>query len=79
VAVPPHVKGFHSKAGYDHTGFVRLLDGDVDWRKVMAALRGIGNDGWVTIEIGASRGDPRRSLREYSADMDTLLALSRLR
>ena len=70
-----HVKGFNSRAGYDFAGFVRLLDGDVDWKKVMDALRGIGYDGWVTIEIGASRADPRRSLREYSADMDTLLAL----
>jgi L-ribulose-5-phosphate 3-epimerase len=70
-----HVKGFNSKAGYSFTGFVRLLDGDIDWKQVMDALRGIGYDGWVTIEIGASRGDPRRSIHEYSADMDRLLAL----
>lgn len=70
-----HVKGFNSRAGYDFAGFVRLLDGDVDWKKVMAALRAIGYDGWVTIEIGASKGDPRRSIHEYAADMDTLLSL----
>lgn len=70
-----HVKGFNTRAGYDWTGFVRLLDGDINWKAVMDSLRGIGYDGWVAIEIGPSRGDPRRSIREYSADMDTLLAL----
>ena len=70
-----HVKGFNTRAGYDWPGFVRLLDGDIDWRKVMASLRDIGYDGWVTIEIGLNPLDPPRSLKEYSADMDTLLAL----
>jgi len=70
-----HVKGFNTRAGYDFTGFVRLLDGDIDWKKVMDSLRAIGYDGWVTLEIGAGRHDPRRTTKEYAADMDTLLAL----
>lgn len=75
-----HVKGFNTNAGATWPGFVRLLDGTIDWPGVMAALRAIGYDGWVTIEIGLgspsqSRGDLLRKAREFSADMDTLLAM----
>lgn len=32
-------------------GFCDLLSGDVDWPSVMAALRQVGYDGWVTAEM----------------------------
>ncbi len=75
-----HVKGFNTNAGATWPGFVRLLDGTIDWPAVMASLRAIGYDGWVTIEIGLggphqSQDDLVRKAVEFSADMDALLAM----
>jgi hexulose-6-phosphate isomerase len=75
-----HVKGFNTNAGPTWPGFVRLLDGTIDWPAVMASLRAIGYDGWVTIEIGfgganQSPAEILRKAREFSADMDTLLSM----
>ena len=75
-----HVKGFNTNAGATWPGFVRLLDGNIDWPAVMASLRAIGYDGWVTIEVGVSAPNQThdelvRRLREFSADMDALLAM----
>jgi hexulose-6-phosphate isomerase len=75
-----HVKGFNINAGPTWPGFVRLLDGTIDWPAVMASLRAIGYDGWVTIEIGfgganQSPAEILRKAREFSADMDTLLSM----
>jgi hexulose-6-phosphate isomerase len=75
-----HVKGFNTNAGATWPGFVRLLDGNIDWPAVMASLRAIGYDGWVTLEVGVGAPNQThdelvRRLREYSADMDALLAM----
>lgn len=75
-----HVKGFNTNAGATWPGFVRLLDGNIDWPSVMASLRAIGYDGWVTIEVGVgapnqTHDELLRRLREFSADMDTLLTM----
>ena len=35
--------------------FVNLLDGDTDWKAVMAAFRAIGYDGYVIHEVGGDR------------------------
>lgn len=70
-----HVKGFRSQAGYTHAGFVRLLEGDVDWPAVMAALRAIGYDDWITAEIGPYELDSRKHVFDLSTDMDVLLRL----
>jgi hexulose-6-phosphate isomerase len=75
-----HVKGFNTNAGPTWPGFVRLLDGNIDWPAVMASLRAINYDGWVTIEVGLgapnqSHDELVRRLREFAADMDALLAM----
>ena len=70
-----HVKGFRSSAGRDASGFVRLLEGDIDWPAVFAGLRAIDYDGWVTVEIGPYQLDPRKHVFDLSSDLDVLLRL----
>lgn len=45
-----HFKGFKRDIG-NISGFCNLLDGDVNWPAVMVALRKIGYDGYVTLEV----------------------------
>lgn len=45
-----HVKDFLTSVG-TMAGFTHLLQGDVDWRRVMTALREVGYDGYLTCEI----------------------------
>lgn len=45
-----HLKGFKRDIG-NISGFCNLLDGDVNWPAVMKALRNIGYDGYVTLEV----------------------------
>ena len=48
---------------------VKLLEGDCDWPAVMAALRDIGYDGWMTAEI---QGGDRAWLTDVAARMDRI-------
>lgn len=70
-----HVCNFRGETG-NLTGFTRhLLDGDVDWPNVMAALDGIGYDGWLTAEITPpSPHWPEKTLRDISTTMDWIIA-----
>jgi len=45
-----HFKDFRRAIG-NINGFVDLLEGDVDWKKVMNALRKIGYDSYCTAEV----------------------------
>ncbi len=45
-----HLKDYRRAVG-SVDGFVELLSGDVNWPAVMAALRGIKYDGWLTAEM----------------------------
>lgn len=45
-----HVKDFKANIG-NITGFCNLLQGDVPWSRVRAALEAIGYDGYVTAEV----------------------------
>jgi len=49
----------------------KLLEGDVDWPKVMAALRKIGYQGWGTAEI---QGGGREWLTDVASRMDKIFA-----
>ncbi|MEW4454213.1 sugar phosphate isomerase/epimerase family protein [Bremerella sp. JC817] len=49
----------------------KLLEGDVDWPKVMAELREIDYQGWATAEIS---GGPRDRLTEIADRMDRIFA-----
>ena len=70
-----HVCNFRGETG-NLTGFTRhLLDGDVDWPAVMAALDGIGYDGWLTAEITPpSPHFPEKTLRDIATTMDWIIA-----
>lgn len=68
-----HVKDFRRSIG-NIEGFVSLLEGDVNWPDVHAALRGIGYDSWVTSEVlPAYRYYGDRLIHETSASMDAIL------
>lgn len=57
--------------GKDKGFGAKLLEGDVDWPKVMAALREIDFRGWATAEIP---GGPRERLAEIAERMDKIFA-----
>ena len=45
-----HLKDFRSSVG-NANGFVDLMEGDVNWKEVIAALKEIGYDGYLTAEM----------------------------
>ena len=67
-----HIKDYRASAA-GLSGFVDLLAGDVNFPAVMAALREIGYDGWITAEMGAYRLYPETILPNTSAAMDKIL------
>jgi hexulose-6-phosphate isomerase len=54
-------------------GFVDLLSGDVDFPRVLAALKSIGYDGAIIAEISAAAHYPREGARRTSHAMDAIL------
>lgn len=60
-------------------GFCDLLAGDVDWSAVMAALRKVGYDGWVTAEmippVPFYKHCPEVLIHTTSRAMDAILRL----
>lgn len=66
-----HFKDFRADID-DIRGFVHLLQGDVPWDRVVAALRRIEYAGWVVAEVGPYRSIPEQAL------LDTATALQRL-
>ncbi len=76
----PRIKGIHFKdfrrSVGTADGFVDLLEGDVEWPAVMAALRAIGYTGPVVAElIPGYRHCPEVRPRNASQAMDAILAL----
>jgi L-ribulose-5-phosphate 3-epimerase len=67
-----HFKDFRQGAA-TLSGFVDLLSGDVDFNKVMEALRGIQYDGWITAEITPYKYHPEQAVLNCSAVLDRLL------
>lgn len=70
-----HLKDFRASVG-TLDGFVMLLEGDVNWAEVMAAVREIGYDGYLTAEYGPYRHGPETLLAHLSASMDRIIALA---
>lgn len=54
-------------------GFVELMTGDVDFKKVMSGLRAIGYEGYVTAEINAYRQYPRQTAYNCMAAVNAML------
>jgi hypothetical protein len=69
-----HLKDFRRAVG-TLAGFVPLGDGDADWPAVIAALRAVGYDGWVTPETEPVRALPDGGVRDLAQRIDGLLAL----
>jgi hexulose-6-phosphate isomerase len=69
-----HVKDFRTEVGTLH-GFTGLLQGDVDWPAVVAALKDIGYTSYLTAEVlPAYRYHSDRLIFECAAAMDALMA-----
>ena len=69
-----HMKDFRVSAG-NMDGFVMLMEGDVDWPKVMAALRAIGFRGGLTAEFGPYRHSTEAMLKHVLTSIQAILAL----
>lgn len=68
-----HFKDFRCSVG-TIDGFIDLLEGDVPWDRVMAALKGIGYDFAVTAEMMPPYAHfPLRLLEATSKSMDAIL------
>jgi hexulose-6-phosphate isomerase len=73
----PRIHRIHLKdyrlAAESAAGFVGLLQGDVDWPAVRAALEAIGYQGWLTAEVlPAYRYHGERLIHETSAAIDAI-------
>lgn len=64
-----HVKNFKTS---DRT-WVWLLEGDVPWPEVMAALREVGYDGYLTVEISPYKYYPDQFLFDMSKQLDRII------
>lgn len=70
-----HVKDYKRSVGTAE-GFCDLEDGEIDWAGVMAALREIGYEGWITAELfGSGTSTPDDFLAKTSASLSRILAL----
>jgi len=70
-----HLKDYKLSARAEQGRFVDLLEGDVNWKAVMAALVKVDYRGWVCPEIGHDPKDPDQ-LRKLSATVDQIIALA---
>ncbi len=70
-----HVKDYKLAALAEQGRFVDLLEGDVDWKEVMAALNKIGYRGFLSPEMGYRKDDPDYLLKVSKA-FDRILALA---
>jgi L-ribulose-5-phosphate 3-epimerase len=80
LTLGPRIKRVHFKdyklSNRDEQGhFAELLEGDVDWKAVMAALVKVGYRGSVSPEIGYDPNDPDKP-RKVSDALDKILALA---
>jgi hexulose-6-phosphate isomerase len=69
-----HVKDFRKDIGNIH-GFTNLLQGDINWKKLMWYLKGIKYQGPLTCELEPYRENPVQLAVDTSHAMDYLLSL----
>jgi L-ribulose-5-phosphate 3-epimerase len=70
-----HVKDYKLSNRAEQGRFVGLLEGDVNWKAVMAALVKTGYNGFMSPEIGHDPNQPDQ-LKQVSKQLDTILALA---
>jgi hexulose-6-phosphate isomerase len=64
-----HVKDFEVNSGT----FVGLLQGSVDFPRVMNALRGVGYDDYLTAEVSSYAQYPEQFVRDVGADLEAII------
>jgi len=69
-----HVKDFSTKIG-NINGFTYLLQGDVNWKEVMAAFREVGYDHYLVAELGAFKFFPTKMLRDTCSSLERIISL----
>lgn len=66
-----HFKDFKFAKNGNKAEFVNLLDGEIDWKEIYAALKEIGYNGNATVEL---RGGDRDYLADVSRRVDKILS-----
>lgn len=66
-----HVKDFQRST----LQFKPLLQGDIPWLEVMRALRDIGYDGFLNVEVSPYPGHPTKSAIDSKASLDIILEM----
>ncbi|NYE09010.1 hexulose-6-phosphate isomerase [Bacillus niacini] len=67
-----HVKDFITAAG-NHSGFTSLLQGDVNWKNVIEALKNIGYEDYLTAEIPPHLHFPEKLLNDISDSINFMI------
>ena len=70
-----HLKDYKLSDRYEQGHFADLLEGDVDWKAVMAAFVKVGYHGFLSPEISYAPDDPEK-IRKVSDAMDKILAMA---
>jgi len=66
-----HVKDYDNEA----LGFRPLLEGNVPWKEAMGALRSVGYDYFLNVEVSPYRGDELKCAIDSKAALDILLRM----
>ena len=69
-----HIKDFKLSIG-NMEGFVGLLQGDVNWKEVIKALKEIGYNDYLIAEIAPYASFPLKTILDISTSMDEILKL----
>ena len=73
-----HVKDFKRNGGLNSGGlFVNLLEGSVNWKKAIPALKKVGYDSYLTAELGVMQDCPEYLYKTTSMALDIILAFGR--
>ena len=72
-----HVKDFKRNGGGVSKGgcYVNLLEGDVNWNKVIPALRKAGYDGYLTAELSIMEKCPEFLYKITSEALDIIIKM----
>jgi inosose dehydratase len=65
-----HLKDLHAAS----TTFLPLGEGEIDFTDVLAAVREVGYDSWLVVELDSYDGDPAEAARISKAFLDKALA-----
>jgi len=70
-----HFKDYKLSDRTEQGHFADLLEGDVEWKEVMAALVKVGYRGFLSPEVGYEPNDPEK-IRKVSNALDKILAMA---